>query len=66
VRETKIVQQKKKYCESETSTEESDNTSNADATPWVKENKTPNLESFTGNPGVKQIPSDRTKVSEII
>jgi hypothetical protein len=36
------------------------------AITWVKEDKTPNLGPFTGNPGVKQIPSDPTKVSEII
>jgi hypothetical protein len=29
---------------------------------WVKENKMPNLGLFTGNPGVKQILSDPTKV----
>jgi hypothetical protein len=33
---------------------------------WVKEDNMPNLGCFTGNPGVKQIPSDPTKVSEII
>jgi hypothetical protein len=39
---------------------------NAGATTWViKEDKTPNLGWFTRNPGVKQIPSDPTKVSEI-
>jgi hypothetical protein len=54
VRETKIVL-RGKYSKSETSSEESDNTSNAEATTWVKENKTPNLGHFTGNPGVKQI-----------
>jgi hypothetical protein len=31
----------------------------------VKEGKTPTLEPFTGNPGVKEIPTDPTKVSEI-
>jgi hypothetical protein len=36
------------------------------ATMWVKEDKTPNLGPFTGNPGLKQIPPDPTKVSEII
>jgi hypothetical protein len=36
------------------------------ATTFVKEDKTPNLGSFTGNPGVKQIPSDPTKMLEII
>jgi hypothetical protein len=32
----------------------------------VKEDRTPNLEPFIGNPGVKQIPCDPTKVSGII
>jgi hypothetical protein len=31
-------------------------------TTWVKEDNTPNLGPFTGNPGVKQILSDPTKV----
>jgi hypothetical protein len=31
------------------------------ATTWLKEDKTPNLGPFTGNPGVKQILSDPTK-----
>jgi hypothetical protein len=54
---------------SQTSSEESDDsndTSNAGATTWLKEDKTPNLGPVTGNPAVKQIPSDPTKVSEII
>jgi hypothetical protein len=42
--------------------EENDNTSNAGATTWVKEDKTPNLGPFTGNPGVQQILCDPTKV----
>jgi hypothetical protein len=29
---------------------------------WIKEDKTPNLGSSTGNPGVKQILSDTTEV----
>jgi hypothetical protein len=62
VRETKIVPREKKYSESETSSEESDNTSHAGATTWVKEEKTPNLGPFTGNPGLKQILSDPTRV----
>jgi hypothetical protein len=63
----RIVQLEHSYSESETSSEESDNTSNAGTTTWVKEdeNKTPNLRSFTGNPGVKRILSDPTKLSEI-
>jgi hypothetical protein len=32
------------------------------ATTWVKEDNTLNLGPFTGNPGVKQILSDPTKV----
>jgi hypothetical protein len=32
------------------------------ATTWVKEDNTPNLGPFTGNPGMKQILSDPTKV----
>jgi hypothetical protein len=66
VREIKTVLPEQSYSESETSSEESDNTSNAGATTWVKEDETPNLGPFTGNPGVKQSPSDPTKVSEII
>jgi hypothetical protein len=69
VRERKIVRPKQSYSESQTSSEKSDDsndTSNAGATTWVKEDKMPNLGPFTGNPGVKQIPSDPTKVSEII
>jgi hypothetical protein len=31
------------------------------ATTWVKEDKTPNLGPFSGNPRVKQILSDPTK-----
>jgi hypothetical protein len=43
MRETKIVPREKKFSESETSSEENDNTSNAGATTWVKADKTPNL-----------------------
>jgi hypothetical protein len=69
VRERKIVCPKQSYSESQTSLEESDDsndTSNVWATTWVKEDKVPNLGPFTRNPGVKQIPSKPTKVSEII
>jgi hypothetical protein len=61
-RKIKIVPQEKKYSESETSSEESDNTSNVVATMCVKEVKTSNLGPFTGNPWVKQILSDPTEV----
>jgi hypothetical protein len=69
VRERKIVHPKQTYSESQTSSEESDDSndiSNAGATTWVKEDKMPDLGPFTGNPGMKQILSDPTKVSEII
>jgi hypothetical protein len=61
VRETKILPQEQKYSGSETRSKESDNTSNSGATTWVEEDKTPNLGSFTGNPGVKRILSDQTE-----
>jgi hypothetical protein len=32
---------------------------------WAQTDKTPNFGPFTGNPGVKQIPSDPTKVSQV-
>jgi hypothetical protein len=54
--------------ECEIGSEESDNSasaSNAKATTWAKVNKTPTLGQFIGNPGVKQIPSDCTKVSDV-
>jgi hypothetical protein len=57
------------YSESQTSSKESDDgniTSNVGATTWVKEDKMPNLGHFSGNPGVKEILSDPTKVSEIM
>jgi hypothetical protein len=65
VRKTKIVQREKKYSESETSSNESDNTSNAGATTWIKEHKTPNFGSFTGNPGMKQILPQKSVIIEL-
>jgi hypothetical protein len=65
VRERKIVRPKQGYSERQTSSEERDDnndTSNAGATTWVKEDKTPILGRSTGNPAVKQIPSGPTKV----
>jgi hypothetical protein len=53
--------------ECETGSEGSDdnaNTSNAGATTSVKVDKTSSLGQVTGNPGVKQICSDSTKVSD--
>jgi hypothetical protein len=69
VTERKIVRPKQSYSESQTSSEESNDSndaSNVGTTMWVKEDKTPNLGPLTGNSGVKRIPSDPTKVSEII
>jgi hypothetical protein len=56
----------KSESESSASSDESDNTSNARATTWVKEDKRPNLGHLPGNSGVKQIPSDPTKESQMI
>jgi hypothetical protein len=64
VRERHTVRPKQSYSESQTSSEESEDsndTSNAGATMWVKEDKTPNLGPFARNPGVKQFPSDQQK-----
>jgi hypothetical protein len=66
VRKLNIVRPVQTESESSTSSEESDNTSNVQATTWIKEDKTPNSGHFTENPGVKQIPSGPTKLSEII
>jgi hypothetical protein len=41
-----VCREKKRYSESERSSEESDNTSNAGATTWVKEVKTPKFRIF--------------------
>jgi hypothetical protein len=38
--------------------------SDSDDTPWMKVDKMPTLGQFTGNLGVKQIPSHTTEVSE--
>jgi hypothetical protein len=56
----------KNYSDSETSSEERDSTSDAEATMWVKEDRAPNLRPSTGNPWVKQIPCDPTKLSGIL
>jgi hypothetical protein len=53
-----------KYSESETSSRESNNTSNAEATTWVKKDKTPNLGSFTGNPEVNKFYLTQQKCEE--
>ena len=54
--------------DSEQSANESDDDETLDSvvSTWVKTDKTPNIGPFTGNPGVKQIPSDPTKVSQVM
>ena len=64
-RQKKIVQPLPSCSESEQSANESDDTLDSVISTWVKTDKTPNLGPFTGNPGVKQIPSDPTKVSQV-
>src|SRR5215475_6609202 len=64
-RQNKIVHPLPSYSDKEQSANESDDDETLDSavSTWVKTDKTPNLGPFTGNPGVKQIPSDPTKVS---
>ena len=67
-RQNKIVHPLLSYSDSEQSANESDNddeTLDLAVSTWVKADKTPNLGPFTRKPGVKQIPSDLTKVSQI-
>jgi hypothetical protein len=62
------TERKNATSECETGSEECNNSasaSNARATTWVKLDKTPTLRQFIGNPGVKQIPLDCTKMSDI-
>jgi hypothetical protein len=66
VREIKIVLREKKYSESETSSEESDHTSDAGETMWVKEDKMPNLRPFTGSPGVRELYLTRQKCDKYL
>ena len=67
-RQNKIVHHLPSYSDSEKSANESDNddeTLDSAVSTWVKTDKTPNFGPFTGNPGVKQIPSDPKKVSQV-
>ena len=65
-RQNKIVHPLTSYSDSEQSANKSDDDDEIlDSAVWVKTDKTPNLEPFTGNPGVKQIPSNPTKVSQV-
>jgi len=66
-RQNKIVHPLPSYSDTEQSANETDDDETLDSafSTWVKTDKTPNLGPFTGNPGVKQIPSDPTKVSQV-
>ena len=67
-KQDKIVHPLLGYSDNEQSANESDDddeTLDSVVSTWLKTDKTPNLGPFTGNPGVKQIPSDPTKVSQI-
>ena len=61
-RQNKIVYPLRSYSDSEQRANESyddDETLDSAVSTWVKTDKTPNLGSFTGNPGVKQMPLTR-------
>ena len=45
--------------------DDDDETLDSAVSTWVKTDKIPNLGPFTANPGVKQIPSDPTKVLQV-
>ena len=67
-KQDKIVHPLLGYSDNEQSANESDDddeTLDSAVSTWVKTDKTPNLGPFTRNPGVKQIPSDLTKVSQV-
>jgi len=67
-KQNKIVHPLLSYSDSEQCANEGDDddeTLDSAVSTWVKTDKTPNLGSFTGNPGVKQIPPDPTKVSQV-
>jgi len=60
-RQNEIVHPLPSYSDSEQCANEGDDdneTLDSAVSTWVKTDKTPNLGPFTGNPRVKQIPSD--------
>ena len=63
-RQNKIVLPLPSYSDSEQS-DDDDETLDLAVSTWVKTDKTSNLGPFTRNPGVKQIPSDPTEVSQV-
>jgi hypothetical protein len=50
---------------SESSSDKSAGSDSGGTATWRKVDKMPTLGQFTGNPGVKQIPSDPMQVSEV-
>jgi len=64
-RQNKIVHPLPSYSDSANKGDDDDETLDSAVSTWVKTDKTPNLGPFTGNPGVKQISSDPTKVSQV-
>jgi hypothetical protein len=52
-------------CDSDSEISSDESTSYVGATNWGVNDKTPNLGHFTGNSGVKEIPSDPSNVSEV-
>jgi len=66
-KQNKIVHPLPSYSDKEQSANESDDDETLDSavSTWAKTDKTPNLGPFTGNLGVKKIPSDPTKVSQV-
>ena len=65
-RQNKIVHPLPSYSEQSANKSDHDGeTLDSAVSTWVKTDKTPNLGPFTRNPGMKQIPSDPTKVSQV-
>jgi len=67
-RQNKIVCPLPSYSDSEQCANEDDDddeTLDSAVSTWVKTDKTPTFGPFTGNPGVKQIPSDPAKVLQV-
>jgi len=67
-RQNKIMHPLPRYSDSEQIENESDDddeTLDSVDSTWVNTDKTPNLGPYAGNPGVKQIPSDPTELSQI-
>jgi hypothetical protein len=50
---------------SDSTSDENAGSNIAGTATWGKGDKSPTMGQFTGNPGVKQIPSDSTQVSEV-